>query len=146
LATYGEESKLINGKGDQEGSYKAGTKQGDTLSMIYFCLVMGEATSRIEERLREIQMEGDFKVIKMMYADDFTLFGNPSFLIENFNIIVEEFAKVGLEVQPSEMKLLLTNDSITPDDTFFRTLRITIRHNTMTIKWLIFNNFFTNLQ
>ena len=28
-------------------------------------------------------------------------------------IIVEEFAKVGLEVQPSNMKLLLTNDSIT---------------------------------
>ena len=51
-----------------------------------------------------------------MYADDFTLFGNPSFLIENFNIIVEEFAKVGLEVQPSKMKLLLTTASITHDE------------------------------
>ena len=38
LATYGEESKLINWKGDQVGSCKAGTKQGDPLSMIYFCL------------------------------------------------------------------------------------------------------------
>ena len=59
------------------------------------------------------QMGGDLKVIKMMYADDFTLFGNTSFPIENFNNIVDEFAKVGLEVQPSKMKLLLTNDSIT---------------------------------
>ena len=45
--------------------------------------------------------------IKMMYVDDFTLFGDPTFLIGNFNIIVEVFAKVGLEVQPSKMKLLL---------------------------------------
>ena len=52
LATYGEESKLINWKGDQLGSCKAGTKQGDPLSMIYFCFVMEEATSRIGERLR----------------------------------------------------------------------------------------------
>jgi hypothetical protein len=44
--------------------------------------------------------------IKMMYVDDFTLFGDPTFLIGNFNIIVEVFAKVGLEVQPSKMKLL----------------------------------------
>jgi hypothetical protein len=43
----------------------------------------------------------------MMYADDFTPFGDPKFLIENFSIIVEEFAKVGLEVQPSKIKLLL---------------------------------------
>ena len=114
IATYGEESKLINLKGDQVGSCKAGTKQGDPLSMIYFCLVMEEATSKIEKRLREMQTDDDFKIIKMMYADDFTLFGNPSFLIENFNIIVEEFAKVGLEVQPSKMKLLLTKNSITP--------------------------------
>ena len=114
LATYKEESKLINWKGDQVGSCKAGTKQGDPLSMIYFCLVMEEATSKIEKRLREMQTDDDFKIIKMMYADDFTLFGNPSFLIENFNIIVEEFAKVGLEVQPSKMKLLLTKNSITP--------------------------------
>ena len=56
---------------------------------------MEEATSKIEKRLREMQTDDDFKIIKMMYADDFTLFGNPSFLIENFNIIVEEFAKVG---------------------------------------------------
>ena len=31
-----------------------------------------------------------------MYADDFILFGNPNFLIENFNIIVEEFAITAL--------------------------------------------------
>jgi hypothetical protein len=63
-----------------------------------------------------MQTGDDFKVIKMMYADDFILFGNPNFLIENFNIIVEEFAKVGLEVQPRKMKLLLTNDSITHNE------------------------------
>ena len=51
-----------------------------------------------------------------MYADDFTFFGNPDFLIKNFHIIVEEFAKVRLEVQPSKMKLLLTTASITHDE------------------------------
>ena len=68
LATYREESKFINLKGNQVGFCKAGTKQGDPQSMIYFCLVMQEATSRIEKRLREKQTDDDFKVIKMMYA------------------------------------------------------------------------------
>ena len=40
LATYREESKFINLKGNQVGFCKAGTKQGDPQSMIYFCLVM----------------------------------------------------------------------------------------------------------
>ena len=81
--------------------------------MIYLCLVMEEATSKIEKRLRKLQTGDYYKVIKMMYADDFILLGNPDFLIENFNIIVEEFTEVGLKVQPSKMKLLLTKDSIT---------------------------------
>ena len=50
----------------------------------------------------------------MMYADDFTLFGDPKFPIENFSIIVEDFARGGLKVQPSIMKL--TYDSITPGE------------------------------
>lgn len=44
-----------------------------------------------------------------MHAGDFTLFGDPEFLIENFEIIVEEFPKVCLKVRPSKMKLLLAN-------------------------------------
>jgi hypothetical protein len=35
--------------------------------MIYFCLVMEEATSKIEERLREKQTDDDFKVIILIF-------------------------------------------------------------------------------
>ena len=58
---------------------------------------------------RKKQGEGDLEIIIIMHAGDFTFLGDPEFLIENFEIIVEEFPKVCLKVRPSKMKLLLAN-------------------------------------
>ena len=115
IAAYGNSSFLYKGNGQFVGECAAGTKQGDPLSSIFFYLVIHKAMENALIKLKERHPDRDIDIHEILFADDCTLFGDPDFILENFDIYIEEFGKLGLEIQPSKTVILLTNSDLDSD-------------------------------
>ena len=66
-------------------------------------------------KLKERHPDRNIDIHEILFADDCTLFGDPDFILENFDIYIEEFRKLGLEIQPSKTVILLTNSDLDSD-------------------------------
>jgi hypothetical protein len=54
----------------------------------------------------------DIDIHEIRFAGDCTLFGDPDFILKNFDIYINKFRKLGLEIQPSKTVILLTNSDL----------------------------------
>jgi len=112
LATfaYSEPSKLFsrhsNGTMVCEMNSEEGSRQGDPLGLLLFCL-------GLHPILKKAIALND-KVSSKCYVDDLTLVGPPEELIPVYQFIENESRKIGLEVQHSKCKLIYFHEDAHP--------------------------------
>ena len=137
VSSYGTPSDIFHSNGEFACKCKRGTKQGDPMSMIYFCMVMNRALEKIDKicqmddskideilsctNIREMETMLESSLIEFIlsdkpeskkpiaFADDSHITGSYKSILKRLPLIKMAFKSYGLLVNTNKSEILVTS-------------------------------------